>query len=147
MTNSRADGHKSWMVGCLFLVLWDFSRSNKHCIQLSTTNTIYIYLTSLLQYLNFRSSLLELFCKSGVLKNFEKFTSAFSSTGVSCEFCEILKNTFFHITPYSRCFWHLHQSRFPILILYVINRQLRHMFSFFSMEKRKTSFSHAFSSE
>ena len=34
-----------------------------------------------------------MFCKKGVLRNFAKFT------GVSCEFYETSKNTFFHRTP------------------------------------------------
>ena len=68
-----------------FLALWDFSRSSKHCIQLSTTNTIYISLF-VIAISAFRSSRPELFCKKGVLKNFAKFTGISSGTGVSCEF-------------------------------------------------------------
>ena len=52
-------------------------------------------LASLLKCQHFRSSCLELFCKRGVLKNFAKFTGVTSGTEVSCEFCKILKNTFF----------------------------------------------------
>ena len=80
------------------LALWDFSRSNKHCIQLSTTNTIYIS-RFVIAISAFRSSRPELFCKKGVLKNFAKFTGVSSGTGISCEFCEILKETFFGKTP------------------------------------------------
>ena len=54
---------------------------------------------SFLQYPHFRNSHPELFCKKGVLKNFAKFTGVFSGTSVSCKFCEILKNTFFHRIP------------------------------------------------
>ena len=80
------------------LALWDFSRSNKHCIQLSTTNTIYIS-RFVIAISAFRSSRPELFCKKGVLKNFAKFTGVSSGTGVSCEFCEILKKIFFRKAP------------------------------------------------
>ena len=77
-----------------FLAFWDFSRSNKHCIQLSTT-----CFASLLQCPHFRSSRPELFCKKGVLKKFAKFIGVSSGRGVSCEICDILKNTFFRRTP------------------------------------------------
>ena len=77
-----------------FLALWDFSRNNKHCIQLST-----ISLALLLQYPHFGSSRPELFCQKVALKNFAKFMGVSSGTGVSCEFCDILKNTFFCRTP------------------------------------------------
>ena len=40
-----------------------------------------------------------MFSKRGVLKSFAKFTGVSSGTGVSCEFCHILKNTFFCRTP------------------------------------------------
>ena len=59
----------------------------------------YISLASFLQCLHFRSSRPELFCKKGALKNFSKFTGVSSGAGVSCEFCEIFKNPFFHRTP------------------------------------------------
>ena len=39
------------------------------------------------------------FCKKAVLKNFSKFIGVSSGTGVSYEFCDILKNTFFRGTP------------------------------------------------
>ena len=77
------------------LTLWDFSRSNKHCIQLST-NKYNLYLSPISA---FRSSCPELFCKKGVLKIFAKFTAVFSGTGISCEFCQILKKPFFRKTP------------------------------------------------
>ena len=98
MTNSRANAHKSWMVRCLSLALWDFSRSNKHCIQLSTTNTIYIsrFITAIL---HFRNNHPGLFCKKVILKNFPKFIGLFSGTRVSCEFCNNLMSTFFDRTP------------------------------------------------
>ena len=82
--------------GCwdAFLALWDFSQSNKHFIQLSTTCFV-----SLLQCPHFISSHPELFCKKDVLKNFAKFIGDSSGRGVCCEFCDILKNTFFRRTP------------------------------------------------
>ena len=47
-----------------------------------------------------RSDRQELLCKKGAYKNFPEFTGGVSSgTGVSCEFCDILKNTFFRKTP------------------------------------------------
>ena len=58
-----------------------------------------ISLVSFLECPHFRSSHPELFCKKVVPKNFPKFTGVSSGTGVSCEFCESLKNTFFHRTP------------------------------------------------
>ena len=73
---------------------------------------------------HFRSSRPELLCKKGAFKNFSKFIGVSFGTGVSCEFCEILRTPFLQNTS-GRCFWHSQQSRFPILILYVINRQLR----------------------
>ena len=74
------------------------TKAIKQCIQLSTTNTS-ISLASLLKCTNFRSSRLELFCKRGLLRNFAKFTGVSSGTGVSCEFCDILKNAFVRRTP------------------------------------------------
>ena len=47
----------------------------------------------------FRRSRPELFCKKGDLENFAKFTGVSSSTGVPCEFYEILKKDFFRKTP------------------------------------------------
>ena len=59
-----------------------------------------ISLSWFLQCQHFRNCHSEFFCIKGVLKNFAKFTRVSSDTGVSCEFCEILrKNTFFHRTP------------------------------------------------
>ena len=81
-----------------FLALLDSSRSNKHCIQLSTKNTIYIS-CFVIAISAFRSSRPELFCVKGVLKNFAEFTGVSSGTRVSCEFCEILKKTFLRKTP------------------------------------------------
>ena len=48
---------------------------------------------------HFKSSRPELFCKRGVFKNFAKFTGVSSGIEVSCEFCDILKNTFVRRTP------------------------------------------------
>ena len=58
-----------------------------------------ISLASLLKSLHFRSSRPGLFCKQGVLKNFVKLTGVSSGAGVSCKFCDILKNTYFCRTP------------------------------------------------
>ena len=58
----------------------------------------YISLALLLKCPHFRSSCPELFFRKGVLEKFTKFTGVSSGTGVSCEFCKILKNTFFHRT-------------------------------------------------
>ena len=91
MTNSRADAHKSWM-----------ARFFPHALGIAATSLQQrqsIFLASLLQCRDFRSSPPELFSKNGVLKKFAKFTGVYSRTGVSCEFCEILKDTFFHKTP------------------------------------------------
>ena len=63
------------------------------------TNTSPIISLALLKCPHFRSSLPELFCKRDVLKNFAKFAGVSSGTRVSCEFCDILKNTFFRRTP------------------------------------------------
>ena len=49
------------------LALWDFSRSNKHCIHLSTTKAIY-FSCFVLQCPYFRSSRPELFCKKCCLR-------------------------------------------------------------------------------
>ena len=77
-----------------------------------------ISLASFLLRLHFRNSC-QLFCKKHVLKNFAE----------SCKcFLKILQNFkehFFSQNTSNGCFWHFHQSRFPILILYVINQQLR----------------------
>ena len=58
-----------------------------------------ISLALVLQCPHFRSSRPELFCKKGALKNFAKFTGVSFGAGVSCEFCKILKNTFFQRIP------------------------------------------------
>ena len=63
---------------------------------------------------SFRSSCPEAFFKNGVLKNFTKLPGKglrpatlikrdFSS-GASCEFCEIFKNTYVYKTPLDDCF-------------------------------------------
>ena len=61
----------------------------------------------------FRSSCLEVFCEKGVLRNFAKFTEKHLcqtetlALVLSCEFCEISKNTFSYRTPTvaaSECF-------------------------------------------
>ena len=48
-----------------------------------------------------RSSLPEVFCKKGILRNFTKFTGKHLCQSIffnKVEFCEISKNTFFHRT-------------------------------------------------
>ena len=105
-----------------------------------------ISLASLLKCPHFRSGRLELFCKRGALKKFAKFTGVSSGTGVSCEFCNTLKNFFFSQSTSSGCFCHLLQSRFSIRILHVINQQLKREYvQYLPMVERKTSFSHVFS--
>ena len=100
-----------------------------------------ISLALLLQCPHFRSSHPELFCKKVVLKNFARFIVVSADTGVSCEFYDILKNTFFSQSTSSGCFQHLHQSRFSILILYVINQQLtREYVQLLSIVEQKTEF-------
>ena len=84
-----------------------------------------ISLTSFLQNPHFRSSRPKLFCSKDLLKHFAKLTVVSSGTDSSHEFCEILKRHIFSQNTSSGCFWHLRHSRFSILILYVINRQLR----------------------
>ena len=117
------------------------AKAMKQCIQLSTTNTIYIS-RSLLKCPHFRTSLPELFSQRGILKNFADFTGVFSGTGVSCKFCYILKNTFFPQNTSRGCFWHFLQSSFSILILYVINQHLRREFAQFFVWWSERLFSH-----
>ena len=77
-----------------------------------------------------RSSRPELFCKRGVFKNFAKFTGVSSGTGVSCEFCDILKNTFVRRTPQVAASGICSKRDF-LFILYVINQQLRCEYVFY----------------
>ena len=84
-----------------------------------------ISLASYLQYPHFRSSRPKLFFKKDLLKNFAKLTVVSSGTRFSHEFYEILKRHIFLQNTSSGCFWHFRHSRFSILILYVINWQLR----------------------
>ena len=74
------------------------AKAIKQYIQLSTTNAIYIS-RFVIEMPAFQKQSPELFCKRGVFKNFAKFTGVSSGTGVSCEFCDILKNTFVRRTP------------------------------------------------
>ena len=67
-----------------------------------------ISFASFLQCPHFRSSCLELFCKKVFLQNFKK----------------IKKHLFSQNTSSGR-FWHFLQSRFPVVIPYVINGQPR----------------------
>ena len=101
-----------------------FSRSNKHCIYLRTAKTIY-FAQFVFLMLDFRRSCPEWFCEKSAFQKSTKSKGASSGTVVSCEFCKILKNTIFSQNTPSGCFWHFHQPRFLIPILYVINRQLR----------------------
>ena len=58
------------------------------------------------------------------------------------------KEHHFSQSNFCGCFWHLHKSRFSILILYVTNQQLRREYVYFlSMVEQKISFSHVFSSK
>ena len=74
------------------VALWDYNRSNKYCIHLSTTKTIYFSRFVFAMFVFQKQS-------SGVLINVAKFTGVSSGTGVSSEFREILKNVFFHRAP------------------------------------------------
>ena len=74
------------------------AKAIKQCIQLSTTNATYIS-RFVIESPAFQKQLFELFCKRGALKNFAKLTGVSSGTGVSCEFCDVLKNTFFRRIP------------------------------------------------
>ena len=47
----------------------------------------------------FRGSRQEVFCKKGVLKACNFIKEETLAQVFSCEFCEVSKNTFFHITP------------------------------------------------
>ena len=94
MTNSRAYVHKS--LNGEMLPLHSGILAKAISIASSSLQQIQsMSLALLLQCLHSRSSRPELFCKKIVLKNFEKFVGVSSGTGVSCEFCNILKNTFF----------------------------------------------------
>ena len=72
-----------------------------------------------------RSSRPELFCKNGVLANFEKFTRKHKKDiplqMFSCEFCEISNNTFFK-EPIGRLLLHKHS---PCLF----SKTMSHIFS------------------
>ena len=106
------------------LALWDFSRRNKHYIHLSATKTIYF---SRCPYCNVRISVevvwscslkmlfVKIFQNSQVFHLAQKFPVNFAK----------FWGTPFSTEHSSDCSWLLHQSRFPILILYVINWQLR----------------------
>ena len=117
------------------LTLWDFSRSNKHCIQLSTTNTIYIsrFVTTISAFRSSRPVLLTV--KKVFLKR------------VSCEFLTNFKEEFFCKTPTVVLL-----TFAPIEIFYsntVCNKSPAEawicLVSFHGAAK--TSFSHTFSSE
>ena len=101
------------------LALWDFSRINK-ALHPVLYNKYNLYLS--LRYCNVRiseavvwsCSVKRVFCK--ILQNSQEFPLNFET---------LSRNPFSKNTP-SGCVWHLDQSRFPILILHVINQ-----FSFF----------------
>ena len=133
------------------LVLWDFGWSKKHCIYLSTTKTINLFLLfRFCNYPHFRSSRPELFCEINSLRPTTLLKKRLWHRCFSVNLAKFLRTLFSQNTP-SGCFWHLHQSRFPILMLHVIHRQLRREYllrrEFLSMVERKISFSHVFSSE
>ena len=94
MTNSWADVHKS--LDGEMLPLHSGILAKAISIASSSLQQIQsISLALLLQCPHFRSSHPELFCKKVVLKNFARFIVVSADTGVSCEFYDILKNTFF----------------------------------------------------
>ena len=106
------------------LALWDSRQSNKHCIQLSTINTIYISCF--------------LYCKIHFQKQLSSVHRCFLCHRSFLWILWNFKENFFSQNTYSGCFWHLHQLRSPILILYVINQKLRREYvQFLSMVEQK----------
>ena len=75
------------------LVFWDFSRSNKYCIHLTTTRAIYF--SRFVFAIYFSRIVRSCSVKKDFFKKFAKFTGVYSSTGFSCKFCEILSNILF----------------------------------------------------
>ena len=84
-----------------------------------------ISLASFLQCLHFRSSRLELLYKKWCSYKFRKAHRCF--IWCRCFLCILLnfKENLFSQSTSSGCFWHLHQLRFSVLILYIINRHPR----------------------
>ena len=92
------------------LVGWKCSKKANPIPQQSPKNVNRIVLLHLWASFsrNYRSNRPEVFCKNGVLRNFAKLTGKqrekrkkrlWHRCLFSCEFCEIFRNTFFHITP------------------------------------------------
>ena len=69
------------------------AKAIKKCIHLSTTSAVYVSLFVIEMPAFHKQS-----C-GVVLKSFAEFTGVSFGTGVSCGFCDILKNTFFRRTP------------------------------------------------
>ena len=143
MTNSRTDAHKSWMATCFPRAMGFWLKQEALHLPLYNKDNQSISLVSVLQLSAFQKQ------SSGVVL-WNKFPEAYNfikkETLAQVFFCEsgqIFKNPFFTEHP--------HQSRFPILMLHVIHRQLRREYllrrEFLSMVERKISFSHVFSSE
>ena len=74
------------------LVFWDFSRSNKYCIHLTTTRAIYF--SRFVFGICFSCFVRSCSVKKGFFKKFAKYTGVYSGTGFSCKFCEILTSFF-----------------------------------------------------
>ena len=88
----------------------------------------------------------ELVCKKSLLKKFSKIHRCFLWRRCFLYILQNLKEHTFSQKTSSGCFWHLQQSRFPILILYVMNWQLRHE-EWGRIVEQETSFSYVFYSE
>ena len=98
VTNSWADVHKS--LNSEMLPLHSGILAKAISIASSSLQQMQsMSLALLLQRPYSRSSRPELFCKKVVLENFAKFIVVSSGTGVSCEFCNILKNNLFCRAP------------------------------------------------
>ena len=150
MTNSRTDAHKSWMTTCFPRAMGFWLKQEALHLPLYNKDNQSISLVSVLQYPHFRSSRPELFCEINSLRPTTLLKKRLWHRCFSVNLAKFLRTLFSQNTP-SGCFWHLHQSRFPILMLHVIHRQLRREYllrrEFLSMVERKISFSHVFSSE
>ena len=119
VTNGPEDAHKSWMVG--FLPSPSGILADAISIASSSLQEIQsISLTSLLQY-----PLLKAVVRSCSVKKICKIHKCFLWRKSFPWTLRNFKRNFFLAKTYSGCFFCLHYSRSPILILYVINWHLR----------------------